>query len=126
LVDVDFNGQKTEHGPIRVSSDMVSDNSSISNSFILHPAYPNPFNPSTTIRFELLSSMQVCTDVEFSIHNTQGHLVKTLYRGQLPHGIHELQWNGDSDNEAVAASGMYYGVLKIGNSVKTIKMLLIK
>jgi flagellar hook assembly protein FlgD len=64
--------------------------------------------------------------VEVSIFNTQGQLVKTLYRGQLPTGTHELQWNGNSDNGGIAASGMYYGLLKMDNLVKTTKMLLLK
>ena len=126
LVDVDFNGEKTEHGPIRVSTAMASEDRLISNPFILYPAYPNPFNPKTTIRFEILSSSQDYSDVVLSIFNPQGQLVKRLYRGQLGVGTHELQWNGESDNGIIVASGMYYGLLKVGNSAKTTKLLLVK
>lgn len=126
LVDVDYNGRKTQHGPIRVSSDMALEDMSISNPFILYPAYPNPFNPSTTIRFELWASNQSQIAVDLSIFDPQGQLVKTLYRGYLTTGLHEMRWNGDSESGAFVSSGMYYGLLKVGKSAKTSKLLLLK
>jgi hypothetical protein len=131
LVDVDANGIHTEHGPISATPHAVGDEiTTISNNapkrFELYPNFPNPFNPSTTLRFDIPSLKQETTNVEVSIFNTQGQLVKTLYSGQLPTGTHELQWNGDSDNGGSAATGMYYGLLKMNNLVKTIKLLLLK
>ena len=131
LVDVDANGIHTEHGPISATPHAVGDEiTTISNNapkrFELYPNFPNPFNPRTTLRFDIPSLRRETTDVEVSIYNTQGQLVKTLYRGQLPTGTHELQWIGDTDNGGNAATGMYYGLLKMNNLVKTTKMLLLK
>jgi flagellar hook assembly protein FlgD len=47
------------------------------------------------------------------IYNTSGQLVKTIYnREPLPSGIHEIQWNGDNDQQNIVPQGIYFIVLK--------------
>lgn len=66
--------------------------------------YPNPFNPSTTISFELKEPERVVV----RIFDVSGRLVKTLADGTFTNGPHELQWNGYDNNGAMVASGIYF------------------
>jgi hypothetical protein len=84
--------------------------------------YPNPFNPETTIQFEIPSAMNVRLD----IMNIRGQLVKTVTSEQYSSGIHNVSWNGKDANGKQVASGVY--LYRIITPVKTItnKMLMLK
>jgi len=69
----------------------------------LHPAYPNPFNPSTTIGFALPRSMRVT----LSIHDVRGRTVATLVEGALGAGDHIRHWHGLDQQGQPVASGVY-------------------
>lgn len=94
--------------------------------FQLYPNFPNPFNPTTTLRFEIPPSINLPARVELLIFNSRGQHVKTLHHGSLLPGLYELNWDGDTDGSEPAASGVYYAVLKIGNLMQTRKLLLVK
>lgn len=131
LVDVDVNGVHVEHGPMSatphaVGSDITTINVTPAGTFSLHPNYPNPFNPSTTLRFDIPALSSGESAVEMIVYNTQGQEVKTLFEGILTPGTHQLTWNGDSDSGALVSSGTYFAILKMENLVRTSKMLLIK
>jgi len=80
--------------------------------------YPNPFNPSTTIRF----SLPEATRVSLKIFNTMGQEVTTLVSGELGEGVHQVEWNASE-----SASGIYFYVLQAQDlGVLTRKILLIK
>ncbi|CAN0541421.1 unnamed protein product, partial [Laminaria digitata] len=79
----------------------------------LHGNYPNPFNPSTTIRFDLPQSGSVQIDV----FNTLGQHVHTLVDQQLEAGTHTMQ----ADLKAFA-SGIYFLRMQAGGFVQTRKM----
>jgi len=69
--------------------------------FAQHSNYPNPFNPETSIRFDvptLTGSAAVGNlhTVKLYIYNSRGHLVTTLYNGQISGGQYELKWNAAS------------------------------
>jgi hypothetical protein len=68
-------------------------------STVLHPNYPNPFNPATTIPVVLNELMQI----ELTIWNSRGQLVQTLYRGIKPGGIHHFRFSADN-----LPSGIYF------------------
>lgn len=131
LVDVDVNGIGMHHGPISATPHAMGvEITTISNvtpyHFGLYQNFPNPFNPSTTIRFDIPVSNQPNNQVNIAIFNSSGQLVKTLYRGYLAKGTHQLIWNGDSDYGSPVPSGMYYAMINTGYLRDTIKMLLIK
>ncbi len=84
--------------------------------------YPNPFNPSTTIRFSLPRS----ADVTLKIYNTLGQLVKTLVDGYVQAGYKEIVWNGRNDSGASIASGIYIYRMTAGTFTATKRMILIK
>lgn len=84
--------------------------------------YPNPFNPETTIRFELAQKGQVVIDV----YNILGQRVITLVDGVRDAGRHEVVWTGRDENGIPAASGMYLYRMKNGTFTGTGKMILLK
>lgn len=76
----------------------------VGHSFQLLGNYPNPFNPSTHIRYKL----SVAAPVRLSIYDINGRLVKTLLAGEIqPAGYQEILWDGHRDNGTQAASGIY-------------------
>jgi len=85
--------------------------------------YPNPFNPETTISFNL---KQFRPDVSVNIYNTRGQKVKTLFSGSLPGGNHNLQWKGFDDNNKPVSSGLYFYQISDGTNSQIRKMVLMK
>ena len=83
---------------------------------------PNPFNPRTTVRFQLASN----TRVRVEIHDVRGRLVRTLVDDQRSAGDHEVIWNGTDDRGQSVASGTYYLRLTADGQVRTQKMALLK
>jgi len=92
------------------------------NKFTLFQNFPNPFNPSTNIRFNLVKA----GDVVIEIYNIIGQKVTTLIDERLSAGVHQVTWNGtDSDGHNVA-SGIYFYQLETGEIIKSRKMILLK
>jgi hypothetical protein len=90
--------------------------------FRLHPCVPNPFNPSTTIRFTL----QEPTAVTLRIFDTGGRLVRILARGLYGAGEFAEIWNGRDEMGRAVGSGVYFAQLEAGLRVATQKMVLLK
>ena len=88
----------------------------------LSGAYPNPFNPSTTISF----SLEKAGNTSLEIYNQKGQLVKTLVNANLCAGTHKLVWNGDDENGSAVSSGLYFYRMKSGKFSSTKKMVLMK
>ncbi|APF17786.1 hypothetical protein Calab_2248 [Caldithrix abyssi DSM 13497] len=83
----------------------------------LLPSYPNPFNPFTTIRFELPNPALV----EVKIYDVQGRLVERLLKQQLASGVHQLRWQAAS-----LPSGVYFCRVKTEGQSLVQKLVLIK
>lgn len=90
--------------------------------YTLHQNFPNPFNPSTTISFDLAGR----ETVQLSIFNSLGQKIKTLANGDFSAGSHQLQWDGRDEAGQVAPAGVYYYRLQTGSFQDTKKMLLVK
>jgi 5'-nucleotidase len=84
--------------------------------------HPNPFNPSTTIRF----SMPVAGQATLRVFDTRGRLVKTLVDENLAAGRHAVVWDGKDDGGRSAASGVYFYRLRSDDRIATKSMLLVK
>ncbi len=82
--------------------------------------YPNPFNPSTTIRY----NVSHLAPVSLRIYNTIGEEVTTLVNEMQGVGEHKVQWDGCNSTGRKVASGMYVARLTVGNSAYTQKMIL--
>jgi len=86
--------------------------------------YPNPFNPSTTISFNLSAESVLNTVV--AIYNLKGQHVKQLVSEQLSAGQHSVVWNGTDDAGIIVSSGIYFYKIQAGNYSQTKKMVLMK
>ncbi len=84
--------------------------------------FPNPFNPTTTIRFGLKED----ADVSLEIFDVKGNSIKTLEPGYQSEGWHQLQWNGSDDNGIQVATGMYFAQLSAGGHSRVIKMVYLR
>ncbi|HNS72871.1 MAG TPA: FlgD immunoglobulin-like domain containing protein [bacterium] len=105
-----------------VVSDVEERPAGLPGSFTVHANYPNPFNPATTLSFELPAEGRVRVE----IFNALGHRVRLLQEGFLPAGAHRLAWDGRSDAGEPATSGLYFARFQAGNSVRTVKMVMMK
>ncbi|MDO9577372.1 MAG: FlgD immunoglobulin-like domain containing protein, partial [Candidatus Cloacimonadales bacterium] len=84
--------------------------------------YPNPFNPTTMIKFGLHEDQKV----SINVYNIKGEKVRTLVNGELEAGYHSILWNGRDDSGKTTASGVYFYKMKAGKFVSTKKMILMK
>lgn len=90
--------------------------------FTLDQNVPNPFNPSTTISFELARS----THARLFIYDVNGARVRTLIDHNLASGTHSVEWNGTNARGEAVASGVYYYRLEADGASTTRQMVLIK
>jgi len=110
-----------EYSVVRLDTTGEEDEESI-DSPRLYGNYPNPFNPVTTIRFD----MPAKGNVELSVYNLKGQKVKVLQKGELNAGQHNLVWNGDDETGKTVSSGVYFYRLKTAHGEINRKMLLLK
>jgi len=97
--------------------------SSTSSSFVLHNCYPNPFNPITTISFEL-TQREV---VNLQIFDTSGRLVRVLANNEVRDpGYFEFVWHGENDQGHRMPSGVYFYQMAAGTKNVTKRMVLLK
>ena len=94
----------------------------IPDEFALHYNYPNPFNPVTTIRYELPED----TDVHLVIYDILGKHVKTLVNQTQEPGYKSVRWNGRNDMGQTVSAGMYFYRIQAGSFSKVQKMVLLK
>jgi len=88
----------------------------------LHQNFPNPFNPSTTIEFEV----QTRQHVQVAVYDVSGRLLAVLVDQQVAAGIGRVTWNGKSDRGEILGSGVYFVRLKTVGTSDTRKILLVK
>ncbi len=78
--------------------------------------YPNPFNPETTIRFEL----PWASDMKVTVYNDQGQVVRTLVNETLSAGTFDITWDGRDSNGREVSTGMYLFLVE-GPNLRTYK-----
>ncbi len=105
-----------------VANDDLVISQTVDSKALINNAYPNPFNPSTTLSFEL-SSPEI---VKIDIYNVKGQLVKSLVKGLYNTGKHSIVWDGKDNNENPSCSGVYFYKMQAGKSNQTKKMMLMK
>ena len=98
------------------------ENESIPAEFALHENYPNPFNPTTQIRFDLPEM----GNATLTIYNMLGQKVKTFNMHSNPAGYHSIKWNATNDLGDPVSAGVYLYQLQTKGFVKTKKMILLK
>ena len=85
--------------------------------FRLNAAYPNPFNPSTTISFTLAQR----GDINLSVYNISGQLIETLVSGFRDAGSYDMVWDA-----SLQSSGLYFLRLQTTEEIHHQKLMLIK
>ncbi len=88
----------------------------------LHPGYPNPFNPQTTIKFDLPEPHQV----RISVFTLAGKTVVTLVNEMMPAGRHAAVWNGRDSRGREVSSGTYLVRLETESGVEGRKVMLVR
>ncbi|MCK4579043.1 MAG: T9SS type A sorting domain-containing protein, partial [Candidatus Marinimicrobia bacterium] len=84
--------------------------------------YPNPFNAAATIDFTLPQP----TTVSLKVYDLLGREVVTLHQGWQDAGYHNVVWEGKDRSGQAVASGIYFAVIQTENTVRTVKMVLLK
>ena len=87
------------------------------NKYTLFPAYPNPFNPETTISYQLPQN----DEVSVIIYDMMGREVTELVNGHQVSGYHQIQWNAKN-----ISSGIYFVKMIAGNNISNQKIILLK
>ena len=91
--------------------------------FSLADNFPNPFNPTTTIKYALSQA----ADVELTVYNVVGQPVRTLVAEHQSAGRYAVEWDATDDSGHSLSSGMYFYHLEAGGEFREIKkMLLLK
>jgi len=88
----------------------------------LHPSYPNPFNPRTTIKFDLHKAGHL----DLSVFDVSGRLVQRLVNRTMAAGQYDAVWEGRDDSGRLTAAGVYFFRLKTSDTIDTKRMTLIK
>ena len=90
--------------------------------YSIAPAYPNPFNPETTIRF----SLPEVTELTVTIHDILGRQVTELVQGELGPGHHSLRWNGTDASSNPVSAGVYFLQINSVEYTDFMKLILLK
>ena len=93
--------------------------------YTLRQNHPNPFNPSTTIQYEI-PSRTASVHVSLTIHDVKGRLVRTLVNEMKPGGPHEVRWDGRNQDGGPVASGVYFYLLRAGGQRFARKLVLLR
>jgi hypothetical protein len=101
---------------------LSTESEGIPTEFALHENYPNPFNPTTTLRFDLPE----VSDITLTIYNMLGQKVRTFNMQSTPAGYHSITWDATNDLNQQVGAGVYLYQLQTKNFVKTKKMVLLK
>jgi hypothetical protein len=100
----------------------VLDIQSTPTEFALLQNFPNPFNPETTIQYNLAES----ADVTLQIYNVVGQVVRTLVAERQSAGRYRVQWSGMDDRSVPVSSGIYFYKIAAGKQGEVKKLMLLK
>ncbi|KAA3606900.1 MAG: T9SS C-terminal target domain-containing protein [Calditrichaeota bacterium] len=121
ISDVETNGLETKHEK-SAQSVLFEIKTEKAKRFELAQNFPNPFNPSTTISYNLANDAKVI----LKIYNEKGEFVKELTNGFRYEGSHNVVWNGTDSFGNQVSSGTYFYKLTSGTFTQTNKMILLK
>lgn len=115
LAGFDINGNSQILGTVLVEA--VTETTPIAESFALLSNYPNPFNPTTNIRFSLAAT----SDITLTVYDVQGRVVAELIDGSVEAGIHEVPFDASA-----LTSGVYFAHMSGSFGSDVMKMILMK
>ena len=100
----------------------VDEDAPISSEFKLHGNYPNPFNPSTKIKF----STEMLSNVSLNVYSLTGEKVYTADQGMMNAGTYDISWYGVDNAGNKVSSGVYFYEIRSNDRIVNGKMLLMK
>lgn len=116
LADEDYEGNMRYHGPVFAAAGARP------MAYKLSPNYPNPFNPSTAIGYEIPEAGRVT----LTIYNVLGQEVRSLVDVHQEAGSHTVMWDSKDNGGHYLNSGVYFYTLKAGDFTQTRKMVLMR
>ena len=127
--DTPYYYQSTHETLEDCESNCINGGLELSNDIFQYPAkynlnncYPNPFNPITTLRYDLPKDALV----NITIYDMMGRQVSTLVSSQQTAGYKSVQWNATNDKGAPVSAGLYLYTIQAGKFRQTKKMVLLK
>ena len=116
----------SSNGPYKLTIDASSvstvDENNLPMDFALHANYPNPFNPTTSIKYDLPENAVV----SIMIYDIMGREIRHLVNETQSAGFKAIMWDGTNNYGQQVGTGMYLYQIKAGSFVQTRKMLLMK
>ena len=94
----------------------------IPESFTVFPAYPNPFNPVTTLSYDIPNE----GFVDVTVYDMMGRTIKNLVRSDQSYGYKFIKWDATNNQNQVVPAGVYVYKIEFGKFVATRKMILLK
>ncbi|NQT63950.1 MAG: T9SS type A sorting domain-containing protein [Candidatus Marinimicrobia bacterium] len=124
VLDYNYSTYATQMGPDGNVGSITSivEPKRMPSTHILISAYPNPFNPSTTIEYDLPEH----SDVSLIIYDVAGREVQTLVSTSQSPGSYKASWNGTNKNGQQVAGGMYFARLQAGEYSSVVKMVYLR
>ncbi|MDY0320048.1 MAG: choice-of-anchor J domain-containing protein, partial [Candidatus Cloacimonadaceae bacterium] len=125
LESVSLDGDLEYFGPVMVTINAEGDNEGIPEiplQTALFSAFPNPFNPSTNLRY----AMSEPGDVRIDVFNARGQLLKSFRNTHNVPGYYQVNWDGRDANGRAVSTGVYFYRMQSGKYVSTKKMVLSK
>lgn len=109
--------------PVATAVEAIGENAVPQQPHLLTP-YPNPFNSSVTLSYQIFAGPQRHVDV--SIVGVDGQRIRRLHSGSLRVGIHNIHWDGRSDSGGTVGSGVYFAVINSLDGSTTRKLVFLQ
>ncbi|MBN2171254.1 MAG: T9SS type A sorting domain-containing protein [Candidatus Krumholzibacteriota bacterium] len=115
-------GEVEDHS-VWIEDDLTGVDDLTPESFGLHQNSPNPFNPKTTLRYDVPAGGG---DVQIEVFDVSGRLVRVLLDGFQPAGSHAVAWDGRDVSGRIQPSGVYFARLRAPDTVQIRRMVLLQ
>ncbi|MCK5147984.1 VCBS repeat-containing protein [bacterium] len=120
LITGDWNGNITVF--LQEAATAVYNDTPTPKGFLLNPNFPNPFNMSTVISYEIPKAEKI----NITIYDILGNRIRTLVSEYQSAGLHKIQWNGRNSDDLYSSSGIYMVVMQCGEWIDRQKITLMK
>ena len=118
--EVDLIAQWIDEGALEVQLSIIDETLPVT--YNLQNAYPNPFNPVTTLQYDLPEDALV----NITIYDMMGRVIKTMVNSQQNAGFKSIQWNATNNLGQPVSAGLYLYTIEAGDFRETKKMVLLK
>ena len=108
--------------PLAVEYNLSLVENNVIDGYKVYSAYPNPFNPATTIHYDIEKDQII----DITIYDMMGRVVKNLFNGKQSSGYYDMQWNANDNKGDVVSSGIYFYTIKSKGWDKTEKIIYLK